>query len=46
VRPNGRIYLTPEPKDIILIVCGGTGGLHATAVHSFGSSLTQTRAIA
>ena len=45
VRPNGRIYLTPEPKDIILIVCGGTGGLHATAVHSFGSSLTQTRAI-
>jgi hypothetical protein len=46
VRPNGRIYLTPEPKDIILIVCGGTGGLHATAVHGFGSSLTQTRAIA
>jgi hypothetical protein len=45
VRPDGRIYMTPEPKDIILMVCGGTGGLHATAIHSFGSSLTQTRAI-
>ncbi len=45
IRSDGRIYMTPEPKDIILLVCGGTGGLHATAVHSFGSSLTQTRAI-
>jgi hypothetical protein len=45
VRPDGRIYMTPEPKDVILMVCGGTGGLHATAIHSFGSSLTQTRAI-
>jgi hypothetical protein len=45
VRPDGRIYMTPEPKDIILMVCGGTGGLHATAIHSFGSSLTQTRAV-
>jgi hypothetical protein len=45
VRPDGRVYMTPEPKDIILMVCGGTGGLHATAIHSFGSSLTQTRAI-
>jgi hypothetical protein len=45
VRPDGRIYMTPEPKDIILMVCGGTGGLHATAIHSFGSSLTQTLAI-
>ncbi len=45
VRSDGRVYLTPEPKDVILLVCGGTGGLHAMAVHSFGSSLTQTRAI-
>jgi hypothetical protein len=45
VRSDGRIYLTPEPKDVILLVCGGIGGLHAMAVHSFGSSLSQTRAI-
>ena len=45
IRSDGRIYMMPEPKDVILMVCGGTGGLHAMAVHSFGSSLTQTRAI-
>lgn len=46
VREDGRVYLTPEPKDMVLFVCGGLGGLHATALHSFGSSLTQTRPIA
>ena len=42
VRADGRVYLTPEPKDLILFVCGGTGGLHATVLHTFGSCLTQT----
>jgi hypothetical protein len=46
VREDGRIYLTPEPKDMLLFVAGGLGGLHATAMHTFGSSLSQTRAIA
>ncbi len=46
VREDGRIYLTPEPKDIILFVAGGLGGLHATALHTFGSSLSQTQPIA
>jgi len=45
IRPDGRVYLTPEPKDVVVMVCGGTGGLHAAVVHSFGTSLTQTRAI-
>jgi hypothetical protein len=45
IRSDGRVYLTPEPKDVLVMVCGGTGGLHAAAVHSFGTSLTQTRAI-
>ncbi|HLG88753.1 MAG TPA: hypothetical protein VKZ79_16310 [Alphaproteobacteria bacterium] len=45
VRPDGRVYLVPEPKDVQVMVCGGTGGLHAAMVHSFGTSLTQTRAI-
>jgi len=46
IRADGRIYQTPEPKDILVFVAGGLGGLHATALHSFGSSLSQTRAIA
>ncbi len=46
VRGDGRIYAVPEPKDMILIVAGGLGGLHATAFHSFGSCLSQSRAIA
>jgi hypothetical protein len=46
VRGDGRIYLTPEPKDILLFVCGGTGGLHATVLHSFGSCLAQTQPLA
>jgi hypothetical protein len=46
VRADGRVYVTPEPKDMILFVAGGIGGLHATAFHSFGSPISQTRAIA
>jgi hypothetical protein len=46
IRPDGRIYATPEPKDIVLFVCGGLGGLHALGLHSFGSSLSQTKLIA
>ena len=46
VRDDGRIYAVPEPKDFILFVAGGLGGLHATAFHSFGSCLTQSRAVA
>jgi hypothetical protein len=46
VRQDGRLYLTPEPKDMLLFVAGGLGGLHATALHTFGSSLAQTEPIA
>ena len=46
VRGDGKIYATPEPKDMVLFVCGGLGGLHALGLHSFGSSLAQTKAIA
>jgi hypothetical protein len=42
---NGRVYVSVEPKDVLVICCGGTGGLHATGFHSFGSCLTQTQAI-
>ena len=46
VRADGKVYATPEPKDIVLFVCGGLGGLHALGLHSFGSSLSQTKALA
>ena len=42
---GGRVYLATQPKDVLVVCCGGTGGLHATGFHSFGSCLTQTRAI-
>ncbi len=46
VRDDGRIYAVPEPKDMILFVAGGLGGLHATGFHSFGSCISQTRPVA
>jgi hypothetical protein len=46
IREDGRVYLTPEPKDMLVFVCGGLGGLHATGFHTFGTSLSQTRPIA
>lgn len=46
IRADGRIYATPEPKDMVLFVAGGLGGLHALGLHSFGSSLAQTKGIA
>ena len=46
IRADGRIYATPEPKDMLLFVCGGLGGLHALGLHSFGSSLAQTKPVA
>ena len=46
IRSDGNIYLAPEPKDILLFVAGGTGGLHACVLHSFGSCLSQTMPLA
>jgi hypothetical protein len=46
VRGDGRVYATPEPKDMLVFVAGGLGGLHALGLHSFGTSLAQTRAVA
>jgi len=42
---GGRVYVAVEPKDVLVLCCGGTGGLHATGFHSFGSCITQTRKI-
>ena len=42
---DGRVYVSVEPKDVLLLCCGGTGGLHATGFHSFGSCITQSRRV-
>ncbi len=42
---DGRVVVATEPKDVFVVCCGGTGGLHATGFHTFGTCLTQTRAI-
>lgn len=46
IRADGRVYLTPEPKDMLVFVAGGLGGLHATGFHTFGTSLAQTKPVA
>ncbi len=46
IRADGRIYATPEPKDFLVFVAGGLGGLHATGFHTFGTSLSQTKSVA
>jgi hypothetical protein len=46
VRADGRVYATPEPKDVLVFVAGGLGGLHATGFHTFGTSLAQTKPVA
>ena len=46
IRDDGRIYATPEPKDVLVFVAGGLGGLHATGFHTFGTSLAQTKPVA
>jgi hypothetical protein len=46
IREDGRVYMTPEPKDVLVFVAGGLGGLHATGFHTFGTSIAQTKPIA
>ena len=47
MREDGRrFYATPEPKDMVLFVAGGLGGLHADRAAQLRSSLTQTKPIA
>jgi hypothetical protein len=43
---NGRVHLVQSPEQQMVMVAGGLGGLHAAMLHSWGATLTQTRAIA
>jgi hypothetical protein len=43
---DGWVHLVRNPSQILVMVGGGLGALHAAALHSWGSTMAQTRAIA
>lgn len=45
VDPNGRVALNERPDQIVLVVCGGLGNLHAVALPSWGDSEIAHRAV-
>jgi hypothetical protein len=42
VGAGDRVFLTARPEQIVPIVCGGLGSLHAIALPSFGESQMQS----
>ena len=42
---NGRVHLVERPDQIVPIVCGGLGSLHAIALPSFGESTMQSKPV-
>jgi hypothetical protein len=40
---DGMVHLVERPEDVIVMVCGGLGNLHAMALHSFGPTKAVTR---
>lgn len=45
VDAQGRVRLTRRPEDILVLFAGGLGGLHAAALHSWGTTIAQTRPV-
>jgi hypothetical protein len=45
VGAGDRMYLTARPDQIVPVVCGGLGSLHAIGLPSFGESQIQTVAV-
>jgi hypothetical protein len=45
VHSDGRVHLVASPDDVMVLVAGGPGSLHATMLHGFSASLAVTRAI-
>jgi hypothetical protein len=43
VAADGRVALVERPEDVLVIVCGGLGSLHALGLHSFGPTRAVTR---
>jgi hypothetical protein len=40
---RGMVPLVARPEQMIVMVCGGLGNLHALALHSFGPTKSVTR---
>jgi hypothetical protein len=45
VDERGRVHLVERPDQIVPIVCGGLGSLHAVALPSFGESSMQSKPV-
>jgi hypothetical protein len=45
VDSRGRVHLVERPDQIVPIVCGGLGSLHAIGLPSFGESTMQSKPI-
>jgi hypothetical protein len=45
VDDDGRVHLVKRPDQIVPVVCGGLGSLHAVALPSFGESKLQSAAV-
>ena len=45
VDDNGRVHLVERPDQIVPIVCGGLGSLHAIGLPSFGESTMQSKPV-
>ncbi len=43
VDTQGLVHLVEHPSDLLVMVCGGLGNLHALALHSFGPTRAVTR---
>ncbi|HEV3227569.1 MAG TPA: hypothetical protein VGZ52_12065 [Acidimicrobiales bacterium] len=44
VDDDGVVHVVDSPDELLVIVCGGLGNLHALALHSFGPTRAVTRA--
>jgi len=42
---EGFVHLVNDPNQILILVAGGMGALHAHALHSWGSTKATTRAV-
>ncbi|ETB36329.1 hypothetical protein N602_24290 [Mycobacterium avium subsp. hominissuis 10-5606] len=45
ITSDGRVRLARRPEDVIVMFAGGLGGLHAAALHSWGTTMAQTRPV-
>ena len=43
---DAHVHLVIDPSKVLVTVAGGMGGLHAAALHSWGSTQAITRPVA